>query len=229
MLFHAPICALRTYAGQVETHISTVQNALMTDYRPDYAKRLEQARKRRGFASARSAATYFGWNYDSYAQHENGTRGITRAAPKYAKAYRVSEAWLRTGEGSPGSAQLVPLLGNISAGAMLRDDIMDEALGTIEVSDLPDGDWIALRVDGDSMDRISPPGSIIFVDRKDRNLAPNGLYVIDDGEGHATYKRYRTGPPPRFEPVSVNTSIEPIFFENEPTIVGRVRRSLIDF
>ncbi len=69
------------------------------DDRPEPAKRLEEARIARGFKEAKAAANFFGWKYDSYAQHENGTRGITRAAAQYAKAYRVSQGWLLTGEG----------------------------------------------------------------------------------------------------------------------------------
>lgn len=69
------------------------------DDRPDPAKRLEQARLGAGFTSAREAAIRFGWKYETYVQHENGTRGITRSVGRYAKAYRVSEAWLLTGEG----------------------------------------------------------------------------------------------------------------------------------
>lgn len=200
----------------------------MFDDRPEFAKRLEEARKRRGFKSARSASEFFGWKYETYIQHEQGIRGISRAAGKYAKAFRVSEAWLLTGEGEPGSERIVPLVSGVSAGALMRDDVSDESLGVVEASGLPDGDWIALRVSGESMDRISPPDSIIFVNRRDKALVPNACYVIDDGHGNATYKRFRPGPPPRFEPVSVNTSIEPIFFENEPTVIGRVRRSMID-
>ena len=71
----------------------------MIDTRPDYAKRLEGARIARGFKTAKSACDFFGWNYNSYAQHEQGNRGISRVSAKYAKAYRVSEAWLLTGEG----------------------------------------------------------------------------------------------------------------------------------
>jgi hypothetical protein len=69
------------------------------DDRPEPAKRLEQARIARGFSDAREATLAFGWNYHTYAQHENGTRGIVRAASRYAKAYGVSEAWLLTGTG----------------------------------------------------------------------------------------------------------------------------------
>jgi len=126
------------------------------------------------------------------------------------------------------TAETVPLLSWVNAGAMMREDVSDEALGSVTVTDLPPGDWIALKVVGDSMDRISPPESIIFVDRRDRRLVPNGLYVIADEDGNATYKRYRPGPPPRFEPVSVNTAHEPLFPVDDPIVVGRVKRSMID-
>lgn len=72
------------------------------DDRPDFAKRLEKARIERGFRTAKEAARYFGWTYETYIQHEQGIRGISRAASRYAEAFRVSEAWLLTGEGSGG-------------------------------------------------------------------------------------------------------------------------------
>lgn len=72
----------------------------MIDTRPDYAKRLEDARVARGFKTAKAACDFFGWNYNSYAQHEQGNRGISRASAKYARSYRVSEGWLLTGEGA---------------------------------------------------------------------------------------------------------------------------------
>lgn len=122
----------------------------------------------------------------------------------------------------------VPLLSMVSAGALMRDDVTDEALGMLKVSDLPPGDWIALRVVGDSMDRISPPESIIFVDRRDKHLVANRPYVIADEDGNATYKRFRPGPPMRFEPVSTNPAHEPLFPEHEPVIIGRVKRSTIE-
>jgi phage repressor protein C with HTH and peptisase S24 domain len=69
------------------------------DDRPEAAQRLEQARIARGFATAKAAADFFGWNYMSYTQHESGLRGITRAAARYAADLQVSEGWLLTGEG----------------------------------------------------------------------------------------------------------------------------------
>ncbi len=58
----------------------------------------------RNFATAKDAALRFGWNYNTYSQHERGHSGITRAAKDYARAFKVSEAWLLTGEGSPEDA-----------------------------------------------------------------------------------------------------------------------------
>lgn len=220
--------ALRIYFSQVEKSILSVHNEHMTDYRPDYAIRLETARIKRGFTSARAAAQYFGWVYETYIQHENGTRGIGRSADRYAKAFRVSEAWLLTGEGDATGNLRIPLISWISAGKPVNNGEYDEELGTVGATDLPEGDWVALRVTGDSMDRISPPDSIIFVDTNDKQLIPNGLYVIDDGNGNATYKRYRPGPPERFEPVSTNPDLEPIFYDQTPTIIGRVRRTILD-
>lgn len=120
----------------------------------------------------------------------------------------------------------VPLISWVSAGKFTRGEHQDEDLGTVLIGGLPKGDWIALRVDGDSMDRISPPESIIFVNRRDKKLAPNACYVIIDEEGNATYKRYRPNPD-RFEPVSTNKDIETIFFKKEPHILGRVRMTLM--
>lgn len=85
------------------------QNALMTDDRPDAAQRLQIAREKRGFDSARAAADFFGWNYDTYIQHERGERGITRAVDRYAVAFKVSPGWLLTGEGrAPGEDTALP-------------------------------------------------------------------------------------------------------------------------
>lgn len=130
------------------------------------------------------------------------------------------------GDVSAPDAIIVPLLTWVSAGAMSRDDLSQEAIGTIAVADLPPGDWFALEVVGDSMDRISPSESRIFVNRADKKLIPHACYVIDDGEGNATYKRYRSNPA-RFEPFSTNPDHEPLYPDNEPTVIGRVGMSQI--
>ncbi len=175
----------------------------------------------------------FGWVYETYSLHERGERGIKKAAGKYAVAFGVSEAWLLTGEGEmDGSARStsVPLISWVSAGNLDVPDAIDDiaTADRISVGQLPAGDWVALTVIGDSMDRISPPGSVIIVNRRERTLFPNACYVIATGDdGSSTYKRYRSNPD-RFEPVSTNPSHEIIFPEGAITIIGRVKKSFID-
>lgn len=126
-------------------------------------------------------------------------------------------------------AMPVPIISWVSAGTLVQPDIVldgdDSPL--IEVAGLDAaGDWIALRVESDSMDRISPPESIILANRRDKRLVANACYVIADVDGKATYKRYRPNPK-RFEPVSTNPAHEPIFPDNDPLIVGRVRMTIL--
>jgi len=108
------------------------------DDRPEFAKRLEQARKERGFETAKDAARRFGWTYETYIQHEQGIRGISRAAKKYADAFRVSEAWLLTGEGDPQKAgtvtsqeEIVTFLRRIEG---LPEAAIETILGVIEIA-----------------------------------------------------------------------------------------------
>ncbi|MEJ8309787.1 helix-turn-helix domain-containing protein [Agrobacterium larrymoorei] len=191
---------------------------------------LKSIRKIKNLSQAK-VAELSGVSQQLISQLETGLTEKTTELPALAQAlgvgiHELDPSYTPDAEGIPTLS--VPYLAWVSAGAMIRDDIADEALGLIRVADLPaSGDWIALKVIGDSMDRISPPDSIIFVDRSDCNLVPNGCYVISDVEGNATYKRYRSGPM-RFEPVSTNPQHEPIFPDNDPIIVGRVRRSIIN-
>ncbi|MDD1498840.1 S24 family peptidase [Agrobacterium sp. CNPSo 3708] len=191
---------------------------------------LRSIRKIKSLSQVR-VAELSGVSQQLISQLETGLTEKTTELPALARAlgvgvHELDPSYTPDAEGIPTLS--VPYLAWVSAGAMIRDDIADEALGLIRVADLPaSGDWIALKVSGDSMDRISPPDSIIFVNRSDRNLVPNGCYVISDVEGNATYKRYRSGPM-RFEPVSTNPQHEPIFPDNDPIIVGRVRRSIVD-
>ena len=124
------------------------------------------------------------------------------------------------------------LISWVSAGAMVLPDYQEEhdedSVQWVYAPDLdPSGDWIVLRVDGDSMNRISPHDSLIFVNRKDRRLVPNACYVISDGDGSATYKRFR--PPNTWEPVSTNPTHKPMVLEPgaQPEVIGRVKKTVL--
>lgn len=131
------------------------------------AARLREARERRGFSDAAAAAMYFGWNYTTYNQHERGERGLSRAAGRYAAAFRVSTAWLLTGEGVRES-NLVEVHGRIGAGSIvtLAQDAKELSAG--EWFEMPDAAscW-AYVVEGDSMRPRFYPGEVVVFRKHD--------------------------------------------------------------
>lgn len=203
--------------------------------RDERAGRLVVARKRASFKGPKAVTDNFGWSLNNYKAHESGRNGFgLNDAKRYARAFNVSLQWLNFGIGTPDDEFIdaddlpveVSIIDWISAGDMKHTEASDVARGKIKAA-LPEGDWIALEVDGESMDRISPPGSIIFVDRSDTRLSNGGFYVIADENGDATYKRYRPKPM-RFEPVSANKDLPTLFPDNEPIVIGRVKLTMLN-
>lgn len=84
---------------------------------------------------------------------------------------------------------------------------------------------IALKVDGNSMNRVAPDGAIIIIDYSDKSLVSGKYYVIKyDNKG--TFKRYRSNPD-RFEPESTELH-DTIFPDGDLEVVGRVVKVLND-
>ncbi|MCV9960779.1 transcriptional regulator [Pararhizobium sp. BT-229] len=202
------------------------------------AKRLVQARKAAGFSGPKAIAERFpDWNINSFKAHEAGRNGFGIAdAKRYARAFKVNLQWLQFGLGSPddddGDLKImvdVPKISWVSAGQLTEpvpvEDLSDYP--SVTTVDLPRGVWIALEVEGDSMNKISPPGSTIFVNIKDKRLVPNACYVVADETGAATYKRYRPNDNPPFQPASYQ-EIAPPKFKGAVHVIGRVRRSVIE-
>jgi hypothetical protein len=98
------------------------------------ADRLKEARIATGFRSASAAAKHFRWSYQTYYSHENSNRSLVDKVARYAKAFRVSEAWLLTGEGrAPGGPpapdgldELIETYGDLTAD--LRWHLLQHAL-----------------------------------------------------------------------------------------------------
>lgn len=153
----------------------------------------------------------------------------------------VSAGWLLMGDESgmppPSAADrqgaiYARLMDKVPAGklaAPMSQMALDQ-LPLLIFYDLGRGDYIALTVEGDSMDRISPDGSIIVVNKADRTLVSGKPYVFSY-RGKATFKIWRPDPP-RMQPYSTNPVHEPLYFkskdEAEASVVGRVARSMID-
>lgn len=165
---------------------------------------------------------------------ENGVDLTSKKLPDLARALGVPVEALDENYGNENATDVVkaPLLSWVSAGS-----ITQPAITVLDLSDAKwvsavglepvNGEWIALKVQGDSMDRISPPDSVIFVNLKDRRLVSNACYVIEDSEGGSSYKRYR---PDKWEPVSTNKKHRPYIVKGDrgPRVIGRVKRTVLD-
>lgn len=129
----------------------------------------------------------------------------------------------------------VPLLDRVTAGRLRSPvsqlDIEDWPL--LAFTDLGRGDWFALKVeqkdDGDSMDRISPPGSVIIVNQADKELISGKCYIFSI-DGATTYKMWQDGDPPYMAPYSTNPEHKPIFVKRKRDfeVIGRVKRTVLD-
>ena len=163
------------------------------DTRPDTAIRLEQARLRRGFKSAKAAARRFNWNYDGYIQHERGERGYGKKAAEYADAYRVSLAWLLTGEG-PESAT-VPVVGYVGAGG---DVVYSEELDGEDTIGRPSAapeNAVAVQIRGDSLGHGFDRWYAVY-DRRQAPVTENligVLCVVGTEDGRSLIKWVRKG------------------------------------
>jgi hypothetical protein len=125
------------------------------------AGRLKTARLDARFDSAADAARAFGWPMATYTQHENGRRPLSRqAAPKYAKAFRVSASWLLYGDGS--SRLKIP---NLQFGGTFRSNkISADFDGVANENDTVigiDGGMI-VGVEGDSLIPLAYDTDVLF-------------------------------------------------------------------
>ena len=180
----------------------------MSDDRPETAKRLEEARKLRRFASARAAADFFGWKYDTYIQHERGERGFNKASDKYAKAFRVSKAWLLTGEG-PQSVE-VEVVGVAGAGGdVAYDTPIDGERDTIPRPYGAPDDTVAVEIRGHSLGPGFDGWYALYADRREP-FGPdllNQLCIVGTEDGRTLVKWVRRGRK-GFNLISGNGAIE---------------------
>lgn len=131
-------------------------------------ERLRQARIAAGFETATAAAEAMGIKFPSYAHHENGTSGLSRAGERYARFFRVNLEWLLTGRGDMKDRHpSLRIMGYVGAGAVvdpianLADQMFPEDI------DLPSSEDVeALIVKGDSQWPRYMDGEIILVSRK---------------------------------------------------------------
>lgn len=121
----------------------------------DSNDRLRMARSKAGFKTAADAIKRFGWKETTYRSHENGQTPVpTEEAALYGRAYKVSPAWILTGEGRMEAQNLVKLMGRIGAGGMIDPEYEQIPEGGLDEIELPfpaGMDAVAFEVSGTSM------------------------------------------------------------------------------
>ncbi|RYG78379.1 MAG: hypothetical protein EON59_17000 [Alphaproteobacteria bacterium] len=183
----------------------------------------------------------FGWNRNTFKSNLNGNTAFGfEAAKAYAAAFKVRAEWLYDGT-EPMRAEakvsvrepiVIPIISWVAAGDLreMPDLAFQHPIDTLTVSDLPQGEWCATTIRGDSMDRLSPEGSTIIFDVSDKMLMRGRPYLFSR-RGEATFKLWEPEPIPHLAPYSTNPIHKPIFLntDEEWNVIGRVRRSIYDF
>lgn len=125
------------------------------------------------------------------------------------------------GPEQPEKARRLPMIGMVSAGNW-SEAIQHADEYFISADGGPRS--FALKVTGQSMNRVIPEGKIIVVDPDDLDLIDGKIYVIMNGDGEACMKRFRaSNGPARFEPDSTEEGHKTIKIgQDQYTVVGRV-------
>lgn len=142
-------------------------------------ERLQEARKKAGYADAPAAAAAMGIPQATYFGHENGNRGLARAASRYARFYNVSLDWLvdgkgamKAGEATPSEGQAtVPLVGYVGAGASAHFFGEQQTLGDVTAPQWATEKTVAVEIRGDSLGSFFDHW-LVFYDDVHRPMVP---------------------------------------------------------
>lgn len=212
--------------------------------RKKQGERLRAVRIAAGYRSARDAALQNGWPESTYRAHESGTRTIgLDDAERYARRFawrgvKVTAQTILFGASDQGFAEPQrdydsgtpvppePPQANAAEPSHDASQLSPADVPPGALADLGGGNFFALRVLGDSMDRISPHNSIIIVNRSEHRLVSGGAYVISL-RGKQIFRYWKDK---QLVPFSTNPSHQPITIKNpnDLTVLGRVRRTVSD-
>lgn len=188
---------------------------------------LKTARKRIKIGQA-EIAERLGVSVPQVSRWENGVDNVPSTRLRsFAKAYEASLGELfgdepehNTPEGMIPTVP-VPMLGEVPAGNWREVLRMSSRFIPVSAQGVPSSAY-ALKVDGDSMDKIAKSGATIIVDPTDLDLFDRSLFVVRNSAGETTFKQYLDGPA-RLVPCSTNPDHKVIPLGSEEiSILGRV-------
>lgn len=162
-------------------------------------------------------------HFTTVAKIERSQRKLTiEWAKRFADALDVRPAEIIGDEDAdlfPINSRPIPVIGRVAAGNW-REAIQETHDFITAPVAAPRA--FGLTVDGDSMDLVTPEGSTVLIDPDDSDLRDGSYYVVLNGDGETTFKRYRADPS-RLEPCSSNPSHTAIMLGRQHfTITGRV-------
>ncbi|WP_337846789.1 LexA family transcriptional regulator [Sphingomonas sp.] len=189
-------------------------------YAPNNVRAIRQSRKMTLEALAHAISPDVALT--TIAKIEKGTMSLTLDwMIDIARVLGVTVHDLIAEEGA--SFRMLPKVGRVAAGNWAEAIENPEGFVTVPAEGLT-GDEFVLQVRGDSMDRVAPDGSWVVVDPSQCELVPGKYYVVRNGEGEATFKRFASDPL-RLEPCSTNPEHRAIMIGAEPfTVIGRINR-----
>lgn len=161
-------------------------------------------------------------HFTTVAKIERSDRKLTHEwAQRFAETFGVPVETVY-GEPAPAGgtvARRIAVIGMVAAGNW-REAVHHADEFIPAPIDAPNA--FALRVAGDSMDRLAPDGAYALVNPDEFNLRDGQYYVVMNGEGETTFKQYRADPA-RLEPSSSNPNHQTLTLGREQfTVVGRV-------
>ena len=179
-------------------------------------QRLRRAREQAGFARASDAARAMGIEEPTYLGHENGSRGLSRAAPRYARFFGVSLDWLIDGLGAAGPAAVTaPPLAHIPAKARPGLDPGWTPVRREEYAPIKDSPPRNAEIGGPARFGAKIPAYGQAVGGRDGEFILNGNRIVD-----VLAPPSLQGVPDAYAVYVVGDSMEPRYFAGEAVFVN---------
>ena len=222
----------------IDTFAKTANTSFMNDLHREQRRWLSEQLESAGRGSRSALAKHLKVRPDAISRMTN-ERGETRemSMPELvgmAEFFKVEPPGLGAARKAAArtdrpAVKWVPVIDYVQAGKLVApsSQIQVEDVPLLAFADLGAGEWFGLRVQGSSMDRISPEDSVVIFNKRDRNLIVGRAYIFAI-DGEVTYKRWHADPP-YLEPFSTDPTHQPRFFKKKDIeVIGRVKRSILD-
>lgn len=210
--------------------------------------RLKEARLAAGYDTAIAACEAFGWKEITYRAHESGGRGMRKdVAQRYARAFKVSPAWLLIGDGNIDKINLTENIDRLEViGVSYAGIWRDNSLGVPAMKNVPrvgadprfpaESQYL-IKVEGNSMDLVAEDGSFahcVDFPATGRSFQDGNLVLAvrtkTDGTQETTIKliKLKNG---KIElwPRSSDPKHKPIMDNGDPDITVQVKAIILRF